>query len=61
MLLGTETIAVILFNGGYPLEEVVLEIGGLDPQRPQSVYQGTSPGDTCRGARGWGSKYRHMK
>jgi hypothetical protein len=33
MLLGTETIAVFLFNGGYSLEDVVLEIRGLDPQR----------------------------
>jgi hypothetical protein len=31
MLLGTETIAVILFNGGYPLEDVVLKVCGLDP------------------------------
>ena len=29
MLVGTETIAVIVFNGGYPLEEVVLKIRGL--------------------------------
>ena len=28
MLLGTETIAVILFNAGYPLEEVVLKVCG---------------------------------
>ncbi len=30
MLLGTETIAVVIFNGGYALEEVVLSIYGLD-------------------------------
>jgi hypothetical protein len=29
MLLGTETLAVKLFNGGYPLEEVSLRICGL--------------------------------
>jgi hypothetical protein len=29
MLLGTETIAVVLFNGGYSLEDVVLRIRGL--------------------------------
>lgn len=32
MLLGTETIGVVLFNGGYPLEEVVLKVCGTDPQ-----------------------------
>jgi len=32
MLLGTETIGVVLFNGGHPLEEVVLDICGTDPQ-----------------------------
>ena len=31
MLLGTETIAVILFNGGFSLEDVVLKIRGLEP------------------------------
>ena len=29
-LLGTEWIAVFLFNGAYPLEEVVLEVSGKD-------------------------------
>ncbi|UCG15704.1 MAG: zinc ribbon domain-containing protein [Phycisphaerales bacterium] len=29
-LLGTEGIAVFLFNGAYPLEEVVLELSGKD-------------------------------
>lgn len=30
MLLGTETIAVVLFNGGYSLEEAVLRVRGFD-------------------------------
>ncbi|HVP11590.1 MAG TPA: zinc ribbon domain-containing protein [Phycisphaerae bacterium] len=36
MLLGTETIAVIMFNGGYPLEDVVLRIRGLDLGRREA-------------------------
>ena len=30
MLLGTETIAVVFFNGGYSLEDAVLRVRGLD-------------------------------
>ena len=30
MLSGTETIAIVLFNAGYPLEDVVVKIRGLD-------------------------------
>ncbi len=33
MLLGTETIAVVLFNGGYSLEDVVLRIRGFDAHK----------------------------
>ena len=32
MLIGTETLAVIVFNAGYPLEEVVLKIAGQDDE-----------------------------
>ncbi len=32
MLIGTETLAVIVFNAGYPLEQVVLKIAGQDDE-----------------------------
>ncbi len=32
MLVGTEAIAVLIFNGGYPLEEVALKLHGLDAE-----------------------------
>jgi hypothetical protein len=32
MLSGTETIAVLIFNGGYALEEVALKLHGLDAE-----------------------------
>lgn len=27
--LGSETLAIVVFNGGYPLESVVLEVSGI--------------------------------
>ena len=35
---GTETIAIVLFNAGYPLEDVVVKIRGLDDTNQHEVF-----------------------
>lgn len=49
MLSGTETVAVFLFNGGYPLEDLVVKIHGLGSDRHEVFVIHREIGELARG------------